>query len=79
MKRVRLSWLSPLTATCMFVDRAGIQTAIKPLRELAQELLDGRSKILEESSDPFVERTLHAIKRMLKRSLSNIDEITDDK
>ena len=69
-KRVRLSWLSPLTSTCMFVDRAGIQTAIKPLRLLAQELNDGRSKMLEDSSDPFVERTLHAIKRMLKQSLS---------
>ncbi|MCF6283181.1 MAG: DUF1631 domain-containing protein [Candidatus Polarisedimenticolaceae bacterium] len=78
IKRVRLSWLSPLTATCMFVDRAGIQTAIKPLRQLAQELLDGRSKLLEESSDPFVERTLHAIKKMLKRSLSKVDQITKD-
>jgi len=78
IKRVRLSWLSPLTATCMFVDRAGIQTAIKPLRLLAQELIDGRSKLIEESNDPFVERTLHAIKRMLKSSLSKVDQVTKD-
>lgn len=76
IKRVRLSWLSPLTATCMFVDRAGIQTAIKPLNLLAQELIDGRSKLIEESSDPFVERTLHAIRRMLKSSLSKVDQVT---
>lgn len=78
IKRVRLSWLSPLTSTCMFVDRAGIQTVIKPLRLLAQELIDGRTKLIEESSDPFVERTLHAIKRMLKKSLSTVDQVTKD-
>jgi hypothetical protein len=78
IKRVRLSWLSPLTSTCMFVDRAGIQTAIKPLRTLAQELIDGRSKLIEESSDPFVERTLYAIRRMLKRSLSTVDQVAKD-
>jgi len=77
-KRVKLSWLSPLTASCMFVDRAGIQTAIKPLRTLAQEIIEGRSKILEESSDPFVERTLRAIRRMLQRSLKAKDEIAAD-
>ncbi len=76
IKRVKLSWLSPLTSTCMFVDRAGIQTAIKPLRLLAQELIDGRAILIEESSDPFVERTLHAIKRMLKKSLSTVDQVT---
>ncbi len=78
IKRVKLSWLSPLTSTCMFVDRAGIQTAIKPLRLLAQELIDGRAKLIEESSDPFVERTLHAIKRMLKKSLSTVDQVTKE-
>ena len=77
-KRVKLSWLSPLTASCMFVDRAGIQTAIKPLRTLAQEIIEGRSKILEESIDRFVERTLRAIRRMLQRSLKAKDEIAAD-
>ena len=77
-QRVRLSWLSPLTSTCMFVDRAGIQTAIKPLGQLAREMIDGRSKVLEDSSDPFVERTLHAIKRMLKQSLTAPDQTIDN-
>jgi hypothetical protein len=74
MQRVKLSWLSPLTSSCMFVDRAGVQTAIKPLRTLAQEIIAGKSKILEESNDPFVERTLHAIRRMLQRSMNATDE-----
>jgi hypothetical protein len=77
-RKVKLSWLSPLTASCMFVDRAGVQTAIKPLRTLAQEILSGQSKILEDSSDPFVERTLHAIRRMLQRSLKTTEEIASD-
>ncbi|MCU7844946.1 MAG: DUF1631 domain-containing protein [Candidatus Thiodiazotropha sp. (ex Monitilora ramsayi)] len=77
-RKVKLSWLSPLTASCMFVDRAGVQTAIKPLRTLAQEILSGDSKILEDSSDPFVERTLHAIRRMLQRSLKTTEDIADE-
>ena len=78
VQRVKLSWLSPLTASCMFVDRAGVQTAIKPLRTLAQEILSGKSKILEDSNDPFVERTLHAIRRMLQRSVKATDKIVDN-
>ena len=77
-RKVKLSWLSPLTASCMFVDRAGVQTAIKPLRTLAQEILSGESKILEDSSDPFVERTLHAIRRMLQRSLKTTEDIASE-
>jgi hypothetical protein len=77
-RKVKLSWLSPLTASCMFVDRAGVQTAIKPLRTLAQEILSGKSRILEDSSDPFVERTLHAIRRMLQRSLKTTEDIASE-
>jgi hypothetical protein len=77
-QKVKLSWLSPLTASCMFVDRAGVQTAIKPLRTLAQEILNGESTILEDSNDPFVERTLHAIRRMLQRSLKTTDDIASE-
>jgi hypothetical protein len=77
-RKVKLSWLSPLTASCMFVDRAGVQTAIKPLRTLAQEILSGDSMILEDSSDPFVERTLHAIRRMLQRSLKTTEDIASE-
>jgi hypothetical protein len=78
LHKVKLSWLSPLTASCMFVDRAGVQTAIKPLRTLAQEILKGESTILEDSSDPFVERTLHAIRRMLQRSLKTTDDLASE-
>jgi hypothetical protein len=78
LQKVKLSWLSPLTASCMFVDRAGVQTAIKPLRTLAQEILNGESTILEDSSDPIVERTLHAIRRMLQRSLKTTDDIASE-
>jgi hypothetical protein len=78
VQRVKLSWLSPLTSSCMFVDRAGVQTAIKPLRILAQDIISGKSKILEDSNDPFVERTLHAIRQMLQRSLKVTDKIVDN-
>jgi hypothetical protein len=77
-QRVKLSWLSPLTSTCMFVDRAGVQTAIKPLRTLAQEIIAGKATILEDSNDPFVERTLVAIRKMLQRSLKATDSIANE-
>ncbi len=77
-KRVKLSWLSPLTGSCMFVDRAGVQTAIKPLRTLAQEVIAGKSRMLEESNDPFVDRTLHAIRRMLQRSLQATEDLASE-
>lgn len=72
--RVKFSWLSPLTQSCMFVDRAGVQVAIKPLHELAQEILNSQSKIIEDSNVPFVERTFRAIKRMLQHPTDASDE-----
>lgn len=66
-RRLKLSWLSPITSACMFVDPAGVQAAIKSLPVLAQEILDGRATVIERPKEPFVRRTLKTIYSMLDR------------
>jgi hypothetical protein len=65
-RRIKLSWLSPLTATCMFVDRSGMQAEIKTLQELAREILAGSAKIIPRPKHPFIERALVSIRKMLQ-------------
>jgi hypothetical protein len=65
-RKVKLSWLSHLTATCLFVDRSGMQADIKTLRELAQEVLSGRAKVIPRPRHPFIERALVAIRGILQ-------------
>lgn len=65
-RRIKLSWMSPLTSTCMFVDRAGMQAEIKSLRELAQEILSGRARVIPKPKHPFIDRALVSIRKMLQ-------------
>jgi hypothetical protein len=65
-RRIKLSWMSPLTSTCMFVDRAGMQAEIKSLRDLAQEILDGRARVIPKPKHPFIDRALVSIRKMLQ-------------
>lgn len=65
-RRIKLSWLSPLTATCMFVDRSGMQAEIKTLHELANDILSGRAKVIPRPKYPFIERALVSIRKMLQ-------------
>lgn len=65
-RRIKLSWMSPLTSTCMFVDRAGMQAEIKGLRDLAQEILAGQAKVIPKPKHPFIDRALVSIRKMLQ-------------
>ena len=67
-RRIKLSWLSPLTSTCMFVDRSGMQAEIKTLQELAQEIVSGQAKVIPRPKHPFIERALVSIRKMLQGS-----------
>jgi hypothetical protein len=75
-RRLKLSWLSPLTSTCMFVDRSGMQAEIKTLQELANEMLSGRAKVIPRPKHPFIERALVSIRKMLQRDEDVISENT---
>lgn len=65
-RRIKLSWLSHLTATCLFVDRSGMQAEIKTLHELAREILSGQAKVIPRPRHPFIERALVSIRNMLQ-------------
>ncbi len=65
-RRIKLSWMSPLTSTCMFVDRSGMQAEIKTLRELAREVLSGKAKVIPTPKHPFIDRALVSIRKILQ-------------
>ena len=68
-RRLKLSWLSPVTATCMFVDKSGAQAQIKTLADTARMMVSGEAKIMPKPKQQFVERALLAIKKTLQRSM----------
>ncbi len=65
--RAKLSWFSPKTSYYIFVNQAGIQVAVRPLKKLAQEILNGETRILKLEKKPFVERTLQKIHGLLAK------------
>lgn len=65
---LKLSWFSPTTENCMFVDHSGQRAAIKPLQQLAREMEQGLARIISAERDvPLVDRALNAIYRVLQR------------
>jgi len=57
--RAKLSWRSPLSGCCLFVDRKGIKVAEKSLSALAAELRGGRTTILDDV--PLLDRAISAL------------------
>jgi hypothetical protein len=73
LRRLKLSWLSPVTLTCMFVDQAGIQAEVKTLADIAKLLTSGKARVLPQPRQQFVQRTLVAIKGALQRAMESTD------
>ncbi len=44
-RRIQLSWISPLTSTCLVIDSAGDKVDLSSLGELAQALLNGQARV----------------------------------
>ncbi len=65
--RAKLSWYSTKTSFYIFVNQAGIQVAVKPLKKLARQMQRGNARILAIDKRPFVERTLRRIHALLKQ------------
>lgn len=66
-KLLKLSWFSPLTASCMFMDRSGQSSEVKTIHELARQLVNGQVTIVALPKEPFIQRAMMAIKSMLGR------------
>ncbi len=73
-RRIKLSWMSLLTSTCMFVDRSGMQAELKTLHELAREMLAGRAKIIPRQPHPFIERAMVSIRKVLTQDPSALSQ-----
>ncbi len=63
-ERAKLSWISPISAKYLFVNRKGLKVADKSAAQLAVELASGRAAVLEEV--PLFDRALDAIVERLK-------------
>lgn len=64
VERAKLSWVSPISAKYLFVNRKGLKVADKTVWGLAAELRNKRAQILEDV--PLFDRALDAIVERLK-------------
>jgi Protein of unknown function (DUF1631) len=63
--QVKLSWYSGISGNYMFVNSLGIKSLMIRSHELASLLVSGRASIIEQEQQPFIQRTLTMIRRML--------------
>jgi hypothetical protein len=63
-ERARLSWVSPFSGRCMFVNRNGLKIAERRPEQLAAEIEQGLSKIIEDTR--LVQRALASVLAQLR-------------
>ena len=64
-QQLKLSWYSRISGNYMFVDSMGVKANMIHQNELATMLANGTAVILEQEQQPFIQRTLEMIRRML--------------
>ncbi|HET7358529.1 MAG TPA: DUF1631 domain-containing protein [Rhodanobacteraceae bacterium] len=65
-ERAKLSWISPISGKYLFVNRRGLKVADKTSAQLAVELANGSTAVLEEL--PLFDRALDAIVARLRQA-----------
>jgi hypothetical protein len=65
VQRAKLSWRSTVTEKFMFVDQMGVRASVISMTDLADCMIAGRVRLINEQKKPFVDRALGAIHRML--------------
>jgi len=63
-ERARLSWVSPYSGRCMFVNRNGLKIAERRPEQLASEIEQGLSKVLEDTQ--LLQRALASVLAQLR-------------
>lgn len=66
-QRGKLAWINTTTSNYMFVNQGGRQIAVKSLHNLAEDLHQGRAKIIDIERTPFVDRALKSIQELLRK------------
>lgn len=54
--RRRLSWFSPLTGRCLFVNQRGQKVDERSLVSFARELVRGNARVIEQESETLIDR-----------------------
>lgn len=63
--RAKLSWFSPITGNCMFVDNMGVQCSVIAIEDLAKSVHSGEAHILMYHKVAFVDQALKTIRNIL--------------
>jgi hypothetical protein len=70
-QQLKLSWYSRISGNYMFVDSMGVKASMIHQNKLAALLVSGNAVILEQEQQPFIQRTLEMIRRMLGGGLKS--------
>ncbi len=68
----KLSWYSPVTGRCLFVNNRGAMVDEMNLHELAIAMTDGKAREFEVSQKPIIDRAFDAIFSKLKGLVSKV-------
>ncbi len=63
----KLSWFSPLTGRCLFVNQRGAKVEETDIEHLARDIHKGRISVVEEKPENLLDRAFGAIVRTLKQ------------
>ncbi|MGD2118396.1 MAG: DUF1631 family protein [Chromatiales bacterium] len=66
--KVKLSWYNPVTANFLFINQSGVKAAVKNIRQLASEIVNGQAQMYEKSNIPFIDKSFRAIRALLEKS-----------
>ncbi len=72
--RAKLSWKSPATSLCVFVNRRGAKVMELKLNELVMCLREGKARVIEEASTPLMDRALSFLTQSLKNPFNKTAE-----
>ncbi|WP_146152066.1 DUF1631 family protein [Ahniella affigens] len=65
--RRKLSWFSPLTGRCLFVNQRGAKVDETDIERLVREISRGRISVVEDKPDSLLDRAFGAIVKTLKQ------------
>ena len=64
--RGKLSWVSPISRKCLFVDRKGLTVAVKTQHDLVLDINNGLACKLEQEQKPMFDRALSTLMNKLR-------------
>ncbi len=76
--RRKLSWFSPVTSRCLFVNARGAKVEERSMEQLARDLVRGNVKVWEPQKESMIDRAWRSIKDTLKGwsgSNKSLDEL----